>query len=231
VFRKAPVAMMATFLVAACVVTPISARAQNAPAASPQNPPTTAQAATDPELEEMKKLAEQATRLKTDAEAALQVLDTKQNDLNNLSADAKAAQQWVEGLINVLQELATRYTNDSQFMQSLAKHEDYVRGEANKALSSVNPGDHLYGRQLDTQAKELASMVSEGRAIAGKLAGEIDRLKNSAPQISFARTIERTAQFIQAARGYLATARGVLEGAANLATKAESIVRPTVPTQ
>jgi ABC-type transporter Mla subunit MlaD len=214
-------------------IAPMLVGAQNESAATspngPQAPATLP--ATDHELDAAKELAEQSARLKADTEAALDSLDAKQRQLDDIAKDAKAAQQFVEELMKLLNDTADRFAPNSPYMKTLTAHEEFVRGEANRALSSLNPSDFPYGRQLEAQAREIASMQTEGRRLAGKLAGEIDRLRKSAPQIGYARMIERTAEFIATARAYLDTARQVLQSASNLAAKAESIARPTVPTQ
>jgi hypothetical protein len=183
------------------------------------------------EVNDLKELAEQGARLKTDTEQALKSLDEKQSGLESILKDVRSAREFVDDMIRLLRDTAARLGPDSPYMKTLQAQEELVRLLSREAWASQNTGDHPYGEQLDKQAGTIAALRSEARDIAARLAAEIDRLDRSKSQLGFAYAVKRTDAFIKTARGYLDAARRVLQGTADLATKAEQIAAPTVPTQ
>jgi hypothetical protein len=200
--------------------------AQNRSTSAP-TPPTVS----EQDLLDMKALAEQGARLKAETEAALKAFDEKQKELEGITNDAQGARQYVDGMIGLLRAAATRLGPNGSYVKTLKDQEDFVRNLATEALASQNTGDHVYGEQLAGQAAAIGDLRHEASDLAAKLAAEIDRLERSKTQIAYAYAVKRTDEFIKVARSYLDSARILLRGASDLATKAEKIVAPTVPTQ
>jgi hypothetical protein len=134
-------------------------------------------------------------------------------------------------MMTLLKDTAERLGPESSYMKTLQAQEELVRSLAREAWSSRNTGDHPYGEQLDKQAATIAGLRGEARDIAARLAAEIDRLDRSKSQLGFAYAVRRTDAFIKTARDYLDAARQVLQGTADLASKAERIAAPAVPSQ
>jgi hypothetical protein len=198
--------------------------AQNVPA--PANPPTAEQ-----ELLDLKELADQGTRLRADTERALKSLDEKQRALDDILKDVGSARRFVDDMLSLLKDAGARVGPDSPYMKTLQAQEELVRGLAREAWSSRNTADHPYGEQLDRQAATIGALRGEARDIAARLAAETDRLDRSKSQLGFAYAVKRTDAFIKTARDYLDAAREVLQGTADLASRAERIAAPSVPTQ
>jgi hypothetical protein len=192
----------------------------------PANPP-----AAEQELLDLKELADQGARLRADTERALKSLDEKQQALDNILKDVGSARQFVDDMLSLLKDAAARLGPDSSYMKTLQAQEELVRALGREAWSSRNTADHPYGEQLDGQAATIAAMRGEARDIAARLAAETDRLERSKSQLGFAYAVKRTDAFIKTARSYLEAAREVLQGTADLASRAERIAAPSVPTQ
>jgi hypothetical protein len=185
----------------------------------------------DHNLLDMKALAEQGERLKADTEAALKAFDEMQGLLEASSQDAQKARQNVDDMIKLLRAAADRLGPDGAYVKTLKQQQEFLRALAAEAMASPNTGDHLYGDQLASQATTIGSLREEASDLAAKLTAQIDRLQRSASQIAYAAVVKHTDDFIKLARQYLDGARRLLLGTAELATKAEKIVAPTVPTQ
>jgi predicted phage tail protein len=200
--------------------------AQNRSSSAPSPP-----SAAEQDLVDLKKLAEEGARLKRGAEDSLRALDEKQRVLDMILKDIQSARQFVDDLMKLLKDTADRLGPESSYAKTLQAQEELVRGLAGEASSSRNTADRLYGDQLDKQASVIAGLRGEARDLAAKLAAEIDRLDRSKSQLRFAFALRSTDAFIKTAREYLDAAREVVNGAADLATRAERIAAPTVPTQ
>ena len=179
----------------------------------------------------MKELGEQAARLKEETETALKELDAKLPILGQLLKDVHGARQFTEDTIRLLRDAAGRLAPDASYMKTLKEQEELVRELAGKALSSDNAADRPYGEQLNAQAAVIASMISEARDLAAKLTAQVDRLERSQSQIGYAYAVKRTDEFIRTAQAYLEAGRRILAGTSALASKAEKIAAPTVPSQ
>jgi hypothetical protein len=134
-------------------------------------------------------------------------------------------------MIKLLRAAADRLGPNGAYVKTLRQQQEFARTLAAEAMASPNSGDHLYGEQLASQATTIGAFREEASDLAAKLAAQIDRLQRSASQIAYASVVEHMDDFIKLARGYLDGARRLLLGTAELATKAEKIVAPTVPSQ
>jgi hypothetical protein len=134
-------------------------------------------------------------------------------------------------MLGLLRQAAERLGPNSPYMQTLLTHEAAVRDLATEALASSNPADRPYGDKLNEQASVIGSLQTEARNLAAKLTAEVDRLERSKSQLTYASAVRSTDEFIKTARAYLDSAKGLLAGTSSLASKAEQIARPTVPTQ
>jgi hypothetical protein len=218
--------MITTALATAIALVGTGVIAQNRNGDSPAPAP-----ASEQELREMNELGQMGEQLKSDAENALADLTAKERTLDGIVQDVKSARQFVDDVVKLLRGVADRLGPESGYMKVLQEQEALVREQAAEALASANPADHPYGERLTEQANTIAALRSEAGQLAGKLSAEIDRLTRSMPQVGYARTVWKTDAFIATARAYLDTVGQVLRRTSETAAKAESIARPTIPSQ
>jgi septal ring factor EnvC (AmiA/AmiB activator) len=190
-----------------------------------------AMTAVDQDLADMKALGDQAGRLKTETEAALNALREKQANLEIILRDVKGARQFTDDMIRLLQDTANQLAPNASYMSTLQTQLDLVRKLASEAQASPNPADHPFAETFNNQADRIGAIIAEGRDLGARLVAQIDQLNKVRSQIGYAYAARRTDEFIKTAREYLDVARGVLAGAASLADKTNAFNAPNVPSQ
>ncbi|MGQ0686404.1 hypothetical protein [Bradyrhizobium sp.] len=221
-----------TLLASAAVIAAIALLPVARAATEPKEAaPSAATEATDQALVDMKALTEQSTRFKADAEAALKVLDEKQGILDTLLKDTKGARQFTDDMVRLLQATADRLAPNAPYMTTLQAQLEIVRALSRNAQASTDPANRPFAETFDRQAGQIAAIIAEARDLGTRLVAQVETMKLSRDRIGFAYAAAKTDAFIQAAREYLDTARGVLSGATDLANRANTINSPAVPTQ
>jgi hypothetical protein len=172
-----------------------------------------------------KALADEALRLKEDADTRDRKLQALESELDKNKQDLEAAAKHVDECLALLREAADRLGPDAESRVAFAKQRVVVRDLASRA--EVHPDANVrktvaYFEQKVAEMRDLNRALEEART---RLLSNIDRIGNLKKQLEFSRAVAQTGEALKGARGYLDNIRTIAASAQRLANDLDGFGR------